>query len=98
MGNQQNLNGGGQGGRGGGGAPGANQGGGGSGKPSNPWLITSTGGLIGINGLLLGPAVNQITNKSYISNYDSTNLHSILIDKSQILKEIQVKVEKLVFI
>ena len=73
MGNQQNLNGGGQGGRGGGGPPGANQGGGGSGKPSNPSLITSTGGLIGINGLLLVPAFNQITNKSYIINYDSTN-------------------------
>lgn len=75
MGNQQNLNGGGQGGRGGGGPPGANKGGGGSGKPSNPSLITSTGGLIGVTGLLLTPAFNQVTNKSYIVNYDPTDFN-----------------------
>lgn len=73
--NRQNLNGGGQGGRGGGGPPGANKGGGGSGKPSNPSLITSTGGLVGVSGLLLTPAFNQVTGKSYIINYDPTDFN-----------------------
>lgn len=73
MGNQNNLNGGGGGVRGGGGPPGGGKGGGGTAKPSSPSLITSTGGLLGVNGILITPAFNQITNKSYIINYDSTN-------------------------
>lgn len=75
MGNNVNLNGGGGGGRGGGVPPGANKGGGGSGKPSNPSLITSTGGLLGVSGLLLTPAFNQITGKSFIVNYDPTDFN-----------------------
>lgn len=70
---KQNLNGGGDGVRGGGGPPGGGKGGGGTAKPANPSLITSTGGLLGINGILITPAFNQTTNKSYIINYEPHN-------------------------
>lgn len=73
--NKQDINGGGDGVRGGGGPPGGGKGGGGSAKPSNPSLITSTGGLLGINGVLLTPAFNQITGKSYIINYESQDFN-----------------------
>lgn len=40
---------------------------------SNPGLITSTGGLVGANGLLFTPYINPITGRSFISIHDITN-------------------------
>jgi hypothetical protein len=48
----------------------------GSGKASigaNPGLITSTGGLNGIDGLLLTPAISPITGACFVINHDPTN-------------------------
>ena len=48
----------------------------GSGKlGANQGLLTSTGGLYGINGVLLVPVFNTGTNKSYIMLYDPTNFN-----------------------
>jgi len=39
----------------------------------SPGLITSTGGLFGISGLLMAPAINQTTGRSFIVVFDPTN-------------------------
>lgn len=70
-----NPNGGGHGfGGGGGGGLGV---GGGKGKATfgSPGLLTSTGGLTGANGLLLAPAYNIITQKSFIVFFDPSNFN-----------------------
>src|SRR5579859_3358657 len=52
-------------------------GGGGKGKtaPVSPGLLTSTGGLFGTSGLLLAPAFNLITGKSFIVEFDSSDFN-----------------------
>ena len=40
---------------------------------ANPGLITSTGGLVGANGLLFTPYINPNTNKNFLANHDITN-------------------------
>jgi hypothetical protein len=42
---------------------------------NSPGLLTSTGGLYGYNGLLLAPAYNRITGKSFILLLDATNFN-----------------------
>jgi hypothetical protein len=42
---------------------------------SNPGLLTSTGGLFGVNGVLLTPVFNNTTKKSYILLMDPTNFN-----------------------
>src|SRR6266566_4881483 len=42
---------------------------------NNPGLITSTGGLLGTNGLMLTPAFNQITNSSFLLTHNSSNFN-----------------------
>jgi hypothetical protein len=42
---------------------------------ANPGLITSTGGLVGVNGLLFTPAINPNTNISVLLNHDITDFN-----------------------
>lgn len=42
---------------------------------ANPGLLTSTGGLYGLNGVLLSPVYNTVTNKSFILSMDPTNFN-----------------------
>lgn len=42
---------------------------------TNPGLITSSGGLFGINGVLLTPVINNITGNSYILLMDPSNFN-----------------------
>jgi hypothetical protein len=48
-----------------------------SNKPlgSSPGLLTSTGGLFGINGFLLTPVINNTTGKSYVLLMDPNNFN-----------------------
>ncbi len=41
----------------------------------SPGLLTSTGGLFGINGVLLTPVINNMTGKSYILLMDSNDFN-----------------------
>ncbi len=42
---------------------------------ANPGLLTSTGGLVGANGLLFTPALNATTGKNVLINHDITDFN-----------------------